>query len=166
MITTSHRVVGTEYPMIPASRSVKTVKKIINLPDPMVLDIDRLAIGDYGKRSNFVETAIRIYKRDLSRLYSELTMAAQSSDMNLDEALKRQHDVFMSYIQKDLKRYEQYESDDVTAIGLYLTDELLRNIDTFIDRDGPIKNLQIFARLAIARELEIYEISTIRFVIL
>ena len=86
--------------------------------------------------------------------------------MNLDEALKRQHDVFMSYIQKDLKRYEQYESDDVTAIGLYLTDELLRNIDTFIDRDGPIKNLQIFARLAIARELEIYEISTIRFVIL
>lgn len=152
--------------MIPASRSVKTVKKIINLPDPMVLDIDRLAIGDYGKRSNFVETAIRIYKRDLSRLYSELTMAAQSSDMNLDEALKRQHDVFMSYIQKDLKRYEQYESDDVTAIGLYLTDELLRNIDTFIDRDGPIKNLQIFARLAIARELEIYEISTIRFVIL
>ena len=59
--------------MIPASRSVKTVKKIINLPDPMVLDIDRLAIGDYGKRSNFVETAIRIYKRDLSRLYSELT---------------------------------------------------------------------------------------------
>lgn len=152
--------------MIPASRSVKTVKKIINLPDPMVLDIDRLAIGDYGKRSNFVETAIRIYKRDLSRLYSELTMAAQSSDMNLDEALKRQHDVFMSYLQKDLKRYEQYESDDVTAIGLYLTDDLLRNIDTFIDRDGPIKNLQIFARLAIARELEIYEISAIRFVIL
>ena len=150
--------------MIPESRSVKTVKKIINLPDPMVLDIDRLAIGDYGKRSNFVETAIRIYKRDLSRLYAELTMVAQNSDMSLDKALKRQHDVFMSYLQKDLKRYEQYESDDVTAIGLYLTDELLRNIGAFIDRNSPIKNLQLFARLAVAKELEMYDASSPRMI--
>lgn len=164
MTTTSHRVVGTECPMIPASRNVKTVKKIINLPDPMVLDMDRLAIGDYGKRSNFVETAIRIYKRDLSRLYAELAMAAQSSDMSLDKALKRQHDVFIGYLQKDLKRYEQYESDDVTAIGLYLTDELLRNIEVFIDRSGPIKNLQLFTRMAVAKELENYRTSVPRII--
>ena len=146
--------------MIPASRSVKTVKKIINLPDPMVLDIDRLAIGDYGKRSNFVETAIRIYKRDLMRLDAESSMTMQSSEMNLVESAKQKYEMFLEYIWKDLKRYEKYESDDVTAVGLYLTDELLRYIDIFIDKNGPIKNLQMFARMAVAKELETYELST------
>lgn len=146
--------------MIPASRSVKTVKKIINLPDPMVLDIDRLAIGDYGKRSNFVETAIRIYKRDLMRLDAKLSMTMQNSDMNLVESAKQKYEVFLEYLWKDLERYEKYESDDVTAIGLYLTDELLRNIDIFIDKNGPIKNLQMFTRMAVTKELETYELST------
>lgn len=164
MTTTSHRVVGTECPMIPASRSVKTVKKIINLPDPMVLDIDRLAIGDYGKRSNFVETAIRIYKRDLTRLNAELSMTIQSSNMNLGEAEKQQYEMFQEYLRKDLERYEKYGSDDVTAVGLYLTDELLRYVDIFIDKNGPIKNLQMFARMAVARELETYELSTPRII--
>lgn len=146
--------------MIPASRSVKTMKKIINLPDPMVLDIDRLAIGDYSKRSGFVESAIRIYRRDLYRLYGELSMAAQSSDMSLEEALMKQHDSLMKQLQEDYERFERYESDDVTAIGISLTDELLRGVDAFIDKEGPVRNLQMFARLAVARELEIYERST------
>lgn len=159
MTTTSHRVVGAECPMIPASRSVETVKKIINLPDPMVLDIDRLAIGDYGKRSNFVETAIRIYKRDLTRLNAELSMTVQNSNLNMDEAAKKQYEMFQECLRKDLERYEKYGSDDVTAVGLYLTDELLRYIDVFIDKNGPIKNLQMFARMAVARELKTYELS-------
>ena len=44
-------------------------------------------------------------------------------------------------------------------MGLYLTDELLRYIDVFIDNNGPIKNLQMFARMAVARELKTYELS-------
>lgn len=146
--------------MIPASRSVRTVKKIINLPDPMVLEIDRLTIGDYGKRSNFVETAIRVYRRDLSRLHADLSMVAQDSDTSLDEALKHQHDLFTEELVKDLERYERYESNEVTAIGLYLTDELLKNVGVFIDKEGPIKNLQMFARMAVAKELEIYRECT------
>ena len=152
--------------MIPASRSVKTVKKIINLPDPMVLDIDRLAIEDYGKRSKFVETAIRIYKRDLTRLNAELSVRVQCSDLNLGEAEKQQYEMFQEYLRKDLERYVKYGSDDVTAIGLYLTDELLRFIDIFIDKNGPIKNLQMFARMAVARELETYELSAPRIIAL
>lgn len=166
MTTTNHRVVGAECPMIPASRSVKTVKKIINLPDPMVLDIDRLAIEDYGKRSNFVETAIRIYKRDLTRLNAELSVRVQSSDLNLGEAEKQQYEMFQECLRKDLERYVKYGSDDVTAIGLYLTDELLRFIDIFIDKNGPIKNLQMFARMAVTRELETYELSAPRIIAL
>lgn len=165
MTTTSHRVVGAECPMIPASKSVKTVKKIVNLPDPMVTDMDRLAIGDFGNRSNFVETAIRIYKRDLLRSYAGLAMAAQSSDMDLTESLKHQHDMFMDLLHKDLELYERYESDGVTAIGLCLTEELLRNINALLDREGPLKNLQMFARLAVARELETYELSTSKIIV-
>lgn len=146
--------------MIPASRSVKTVKKIINLPDPMVLDIDRLAIGDYSNRSSFVESAIRIYRRDLTRLYSELSMTAQNSDISLEEALMKQYDSLKKHLQDDFERFEMYESDDVTAIGISLTEELLMNIDAFIDKEGPAKNLQMFARLAVTRELKLYEKST------
>lgn len=132
----------------------------------MVLDIDRLAIGDYSKRSSFVESAIRIYRRDLSRLYSELSMIAQSSDMNLEEALMHQHDSLMDQLQEDHERFGRYESDEVTAIGISLTDELLKGIDMFIDKEGPVRNLQMFARLAVARELEIYERSAAKTIIL
>lgn len=88
-----------------------------------------------------VHSAIRIYRRDLYRLYGELSMAAQSSDMSLEETLMRQHDSLMKQLQEDYERFERYESDDVTAIGISLTDELLKGIDTFIDREGPVKNL-------------------------
>ena len=72
--------------------------------------------------------------------------------------------MFQECLRKDLERYEKYGSDDVTAVGLYLTDELLRYIDVFIDKNGPIKNLQMFARMAVARELETYELSTPRII--
>ena len=150
--------------MIPASRSVKTVKKIINLPDPMVLDIDRLAIGDYSKRSCFVEAAIRTYRRDLWRDYSEFSMIAESSNLKLMESFECEYQMLMSRLEADLELFKRYESDEETAIGVMLTEELLRNIKPMLDKAGPLKNLQMFARLAVARELEAYEDSSPRVV--
>lgn len=146
--------------MIPVSKSVKTVKKIINLPDPMVLDIDRLAIGDYSKRSGFVESAIRIYKRDLIRLHDELSETYDNSKLKIMKAAECQHEAFQNHIHMDYDNYRKYESEDVTSIGISLTEGLLEIIDAFLDKEGPMKNLQMFARFAVARELGLYEISS------
>lgn len=145
--------------MIPASRSVKTVKKIINLPDPMVLDIDRLAIGDYSKRSSFVEVAIRVYRRDLFKLYGKMSINFGNSNLGLKEALGNQYEMLLDQLRLDYDNYKKFESEDITAIGISLTEELLQNIDIFIDKNGPVKNLQVFARLAVARELNVYSES-------
>jgi Arc/MetJ-type ribon-helix-helix transcriptional regulator len=141
-------------PMIPVTRKEPTEKKIIKLPDKLVEEIDRVAIGLYSSRSEFLNEAIRSFTRDRINTDRKVIVKIQRTfegDALAMEALKRSQISLWKLGEKMWK----YESSDFTAVTAYVTSYQLETIRTcFLFDDGPLKTLQDYARLAAAVQVE------------
>jgi len=139
--------------MMKAARKEPTVKKIVNLSDELVEEIDDLAIGMYSNRSEFLTEAIRSFTRrriNLDRVAIDKLQEEYSGDELACRALERSQNAL-----RKLKRAsDRYESDDVTPISVYITRYQLDVIlSCFVSKDGAVRNLQEYARIAAVSEL-------------
>ena len=136
--------------MIPAPGREPTEKKLINLPDKLVEEIDRWAIGMFSSRAEFLDEAIRTFTRDrlfndrktIVKLQKEYTGEALGV-----EALRKSWESIWKLTEKTWK----YESTTYTPMTIYITKYQMKVISNcFIFPEGPLKNIQDYARLAAA----------------
>ena len=144
--------------MIRATMKVKTVKKLINLPDDLVNRIDILANGYYPTRSDFLSHATISFIRNrmnCNRL-NLVTYQNDYKDLDLVEKIFEESESGLRELKKEL--LPKYVSREVTPITLYITEKQFETIlICFITDYGELRNLQEFVRLAAAyyvRELE------------
>ena len=144
--------------MIRATMKVKTVKKLINIPDDLVREMDVLADGFYPTRSDFLSHATISFIRNRmnqNRL-NFVTYQDQYRDDDLVEKIFEESELGIRDLKKEL--LPKYVSKDVTPITLYITEKQLETIlICFITDYGELRNLQEFVRLAAAyyvRELD------------
>jgi hypothetical protein len=144
--------------MIRATMKVKTVKKLINLPDDLVNRIDILANGYYPTRSDFLSHATISFIRNrmnCNRL-NLVTYQNDYKDLDLVEKIFEESELGLRELKKEL--LPKYVSREVTPITLYITEKQFETIlICFITDYGELRNLQEFVRLAAAyyvRELE------------
>jgi len=137
---------------------VKTVKKLINLPDDLVNRIDILANGYYPTRSDFLSHATISFIRNrmnCNRL-NLVTYQNDYKDLDLVEKIFEESELGLRELKKEL--LPKYVSREVTPITLYITEKQFETIlICFITDYGELRNLQEFVRLAAAyyvRELE------------
>ena len=137
---------------------VKTVKKLINLPDDLVNRIDILANGYYPTRSDFLSHATISFIRNrmnCNRL-NLVTYQNDYKDLDLVEKIFEESESGLRELKKEL--LPKYVSREVTPITLYITEKQFETIlICFITDYGELRNLQEFVRLAAAyyvRELE------------
>ena len=137
---------------------VKTVKKLINLPDDLVNRIDILANGYYPTRSDFLSHATISFIRNrmnCNRL-NLVTYQNDYKDLDLVEKIFEESESGLRELKKEL--LPKYISREVTPITLYITEKQFETIlICFITDYGELRNLQEFVRLAAAyyvRELE------------
>ena len=140
--------------MIPVIRKVPPEKKLIKLPDSLVEEIDRKALGIYSSRSEFLNEAMHTFARD--RVMADRKLAAKYKKMYKGNAATAET-IRMS--RANLWRLSmkllQYESDGYTPVTAYITSRQLEIIRTcFLFKDGPLSTLQDFARLAAVMQLE------------
>ena len=144
--------------MIRATMKVKTVKKLINLPDDLVNRIDILANGYYPTRSDFLSHATISFIRNrmnCNRL-NLVTYQNDYKDLDLVDKIFEESESGLRELKKEL--LPKYVSREVTPITLYITEKQFETIlICFITDYGELRNLQEFVRLAAAyyvRELE------------
>ena len=137
---------------------VKTVKKLINLPDDLVSRIDILANGYYPTRSDFLSHATISFIRNrmnCNRL-NLVTYQNDYKDLDLVDKIFEESESGLRELKKEL--LPKYVSREVTPITLYITEKQFETIlICFITDYGELRNLQEFVRLAAAyyvRELE------------
>lgn len=137
---------------------VKTVKKLINLPDDLVNRIDILANGYYPTRSDFLSHATISFIRNrmnCNRL-NLVTYQNDYKDLDLVDKIFEESESGLRELKKEL--LPKYVSREVTPITLYITEKQFETIlICFITDYGELRNLQEFVRLAAAyyvRELE------------
>ena len=137
---------------------VKTVKKLINLPDDLVNRIDILANGYYPTRSDFLSHATISFIRNrmnCNRL-NLVTYQNDYKDLDLVEKIFEESESGLRELKKEL--LPKYVSREVTPITLYITEKQFETIlICFITDYGELRNLQEFVRLAAAyyvRDLE------------
>ena len=123
--------------MIPAPGREPTEKKLINLPDKLVEEIDRWAIGMFSSRAEFLDEAIRTFTRD--RLFSDRKTIVKLQRKSWES------------IWKLTEKTWKYESTTYTPMTIYITKYQMKVISNcFIFPEGPLKNIQDYARLAAA----------------
>ena len=137
--------------MIRATQKVKTVKKLINIPDDLVMDMDVLAAGYYPTRSDFLSHATISFIRNRMNVnrMNLITYQDRYRDDELVEKIFEESETGL----RDLKRelLPRYVSKDVTPITLYITEKQLETITIcFLSEFGELRNLQEFVRLAAA----------------
>lgn len=140
--------------MLRSVRKEPTVKKVINLSDDMIDEIDRLAIGIYSTRSEFLTEAIRNFTRQ--RINHDRAMIDRlSKDYSGSELVDRAVESSQRSLKKLREKYGGYDSERRTPISAYITAYQLDCIySCFVFPDGEIRNLQEYARIAAAMELE------------
>jgi len=144
--------------MIRATMKVKTVKKLINIPDELVSRMDVLANGYYATRSDFLSHATISFIRNRMNC-NRLNLVTYQEDYRDDELLNKIFEESESGL-RDLKKelLPRYNTKDVTPVTLYITEKQLETIYIcFITDYGELRNLQEFVRLAVAyylKELE------------
>ena len=144
--------------MIRATLKVKTVKKIINIPDDLVKEMDALAAGYYPTRSDLLSHATISFIRNrmnVNRL-NLITLQEKYRDEELVDRIYEESESGLRELKKEL--LPRCVSRDVTPVTLYITEKQLETISIcFISDYGELRNLQEFVRLAAAcyvRELE------------
>ena len=140
--------------MIHAIRKEKTEKRLIKIPDRLMADIDAKAIGFYGNRSEFITEAIRSFTRDRLRKDREEILELQKT-MDGTDLMNAAYDHSQISIKRLKSILVQYRSEEYTGVTIYLPYTLLDYIEScFISEEGELRNLQEFARLAAAHELD------------
>ncbi len=146
------------HSMIRATMKVKTVKKLINIPDDLVMKMDVLADGYYPTRSDFLSHATISFIRNRMNI-NRVNLVTYQEELKGDDLVDRIFEESESGI-RELKKelLPNYVSKEVTPITLYITEKQLETIGVcFITDYGELRNLQEFVRLAAAfyvRELE------------
>ena len=140
--------------MIPAPQREQTEKKLINIPDKLIEEIDVWAMGMYSSRAEFLDEAVRTFTRD--RLYADSRMMAklqkeyEGEELGV-EALKRSWESIWKLTQKTWK----YESTSYTPMTIYITRYQANVIERcYLFPAGPLKTIQDYARLATAIHVE------------
>lgn len=136
--------------MIGAPKKGKTIKKIVKLPDNLVREIDENAIGFYTSRSEFVSEAIRNLTRKRLREDRDFFKDHpegyhEYNDVN-DELIQFSQGAFF----KLMRETKQYYSDIYSPVSVYIPDIELSYIELYTGKDRAIRNLQEYARLAVA----------------
>ena len=150
--------IDNPFIMIRATMKVKTVKKLINIPDDLVVRMDVLANGYYPTRSDFLSHATISFIRNRMNL-NRVSLVTNQDKFSGEELVNRIFEESESGI-RELKKdlLPKYSSREVTPITLYITEKQLETIGVcFITDYGELRNLQEFVRLAAAfyvRELE------------
>ena len=139
--------------MLKSVRKEPTVKKIVNLSDRLVAEIDEIAIGIYSNRSEFLTEAIRSFTR--LRINHDRVMIEGLQDDYDGEELAA---VALAKSQNSLKRLkdrsDKYEMEERTPITVYITQYQLDCIySCFVMPGGAVRNLQDYARIAAVAEL-------------
>ena len=137
--------------MIRATQKVKTVKKLINIPDDLVMDMDVLAAGYYPTRSDFLSHATISFIRNRMNV-NRVNLITYQDRYRGDELVEKIFEESETGL-RDLKRelLPRYVSKDVTPITLYITEKQLETITIcFLSEFGELRNLQEFVRLAAA----------------
>ncbi len=140
--------------MIPAPKKAETEKKVFNLPDDLMQTIDEFGIGEYVSRSDFLTSAIRNYLRDIQRHRNEMEERIFRKNGNIAEAIERSYEKIFDYMAGQKKCLSRYNSKEHTSITLYLPKMLIMHTNFFIDKQGPVRNFQEFARIACILELD------------
>lgn len=140
--------------MLKSVRKEPTVKKVINLSDDMISEIDHLAIGIYSTRSEFLTEAIRSFTRQRinhDRALIDRLSKEYSGERLSEEALESSQ----RSLKKLREKYGRYGGEERTPISAYITAYQLDCIfSCFVFPDGEVRNLQEYARIAAASELE------------
>ena len=153
--------------MIRAKMKVSTVKKLINIPDDLVVRMDTLANGYYPTRSDFLSHATISFIRNRMNInrVNLVTFQEDYKDEMLVDKIYEASEAGLRDLKKELM--PKYPSKDVTPVTLYITEKQLETIQIcFISDYGELRNLQEFVRLAAAyyvRELE-QELDILNFI--
>ena len=84
--------------MIPAPGREPTEKKLINIPDKLVEEIDKWAIGMFSSRAEFLDEAIRTFTRD--RLFNDRKTIVKLQKEYAGEALGVEAADMLRHIQR------------------------------------------------------------------
>lgn len=137
--------------MIKAPVKEKTVKKLFNIPDDLVVRMDTLANGYYPTRSDFLSHATISFIRNRMNWnrINLITLQEKYRDAELVDRIFEASESGLRELKKDL--LPKYTSRTVTPITLYFTEKQLEVIMIcFISDYGELRNLQEFVRLAAA----------------
>lgn len=140
--------------MIRATWKEPTEKKIINLPDKLVAEIDRVAAGFYATRSDFLNDAIRTFTRERLNAgrgdIAELMKTMDGEDLSM-----KAWEISQLSLWRLNERVWKYQCRSHTSVTAYITGYQLDMILTcFVSDGGPIHSLQDYARLAAAVQVE------------
>ena len=140
--------------MIPATWKEPTAKKIINLPDKLVVEIDRVAAGFYITRSDFLNEAIRTFTRERLTAGRE-DIARLMKTMEGEEMSAKAWEISQQNLWRLNEKVWKYQCKSFTSVTAYITAYELDVILTcFVSGSGPIRSLQDYARLAAAVQVE------------
>ena len=140
--------------MIRATGKEPTEKKIINLPDKMVKEIDRVAAGFYATRSDFLNEAIRTFTRERLTAGRE-DIAKLMKTMQGEEMSIKAWEISQQNLWRLNEKVWKYQSRTSTSVTAYITGYQLNVIQIcFVSDGGPIHSLQDYARLAAAVQVE------------
>ncbi len=140
--------------MIRATWKESTGKKIINLPDKMVQEIDRVAAGFYATRSDFLNEAIRTFTRERLTAGRE-DIARLMKTMEGEEMSVKAWEISQQNLWRLNEKVWKYQCRSSTSVTAYITAYQLDVILTcFVSESGPIRSLQDYARLAAAVQVE------------
>ena len=140
--------------MIRATRKEPTEKKIINLPDKLVAEIDRVAVGFYATRSDFLNEAIRTFTRERLNVGRE-DIAKLMDDTDGESISERAWAISQQNLWRLNEKVWKYQCRSFSSVTAYITGYQLDVIQTcFVSDSGPIRSLQDYARLAAAVQVE------------
>jgi len=132
----------------------ETVKKIVKLPDRLVEEIDKHAIGFYTSRSEFVSEAIRNLTRKRlreDRDYAEKIMEDGADYLAMSDLFfKNSQEKFFELVRDT----DTYKSASNTPVTVYIPTIEMEYIENYIGRRMAVRNLQEYARLASAISIQ------------
>ena len=136
--------------MIGAPQKGKTIKKIVKLPDNLVKEIDKNAIGFYTSRSEFVSEAIRNLTRKRLREDRDFFKNHPEGYHDLDDIDAELIQFSQGQFFKLMNETEQYYSALYSPVTVYIPEIEMSYIELYTGKDRAIRNLQEYARLAAA----------------
>lgn len=140
---------------IKSEKKVKKIHRSVHLADWITTMVDDVAIEKYGKRSDFMTSAMRNLLDTMITISHNVLLENLEIEAGYDFQLVRYYTRVNEEFDRLLDKYPKpKEKEENTSFSIYLTEEEDEWVRLFCKGNKRLKNIQRFARYAAFFELD------------